>query len=92
MLPEGETLLSTYYEVIKLIVSLGFAYKNIDACPNDCMYIGKRRDMTVLASSVAHLGGKMLRSHKGQSYRTKFKRENVAVKVLNHSFIKARLQ
>ncbi|KAK3003801.1 hypothetical protein RJ639_019837 [Escallonia herrerae] len=37
ILPDGETLPANLYETKKMIGDLGFSYKKIDACPNDCM-------------------------------------------------------
>ncbi|KAK9209724.1 hypothetical protein WN944_002092 [Citrus x changshan-huyou] len=43
-LPEGETLPKSFYHAKKIIGGLGFGYKKIDACPNDCMLYWKENE------------------------------------------------
>ena len=38
VIPTGEKIIpKTFYEVKKIIATLGLDYKKIDACPNDCI-------------------------------------------------------
>ena len=41
-LPEGETLLSNYYETKKVFRELDLYYIKIDTCPSDCMLYSKK--------------------------------------------------
>ena len=44
-LPEGNTLLVSYYELKKITSGLGFDYEKIDACLNDYMLYWKTLQM-----------------------------------------------
>ena len=37
LLPKGNAHLNSFYEVKKIVATLGYSYKKIDACPNDCI-------------------------------------------------------
>ena len=37
MLPEGNTLLKSYYQEKKILCPMGMEYQKIHACPNDCI-------------------------------------------------------
>ncbi|KAL3839245.1 hypothetical protein ACJIZ3_023836 [Penstemon smallii] len=41
VLPEGETLPKSFYEMKKIIKKLGLGYEKIHACPNDCILYRK---------------------------------------------------
>lgn len=44
ILPGGEVLPNSLYEMKKIIADLGYGYKKIDACPNDCMLYWKENE------------------------------------------------
>jgi hypothetical protein len=45
MLPMGEKLLQDFYHTKKLVRGLDIKYKNINACPNNCMLYYKGEDL-----------------------------------------------
>ncbi|CAL8160462.1 unnamed protein product [Prunus armeniaca] len=53
ILPDGETLPNSFYDVKQLIEDLGLTYQKIDACPNDCMLYWKE---SILDDSCNHCG------------------------------------
>ncbi|XP_019051849.1 PREDICTED: uncharacterized protein LOC104589233 isoform X2 [Nelumbo nucifera] len=93
VLPEGEVLPNSYFETRKIIRELGFDYKKIHACPNDCMLYWKedeaRDTCKVCGESWWEPTSTSKDKRKGTSSKHKSK---IPRKVLRYFPLKPRLQ
>ena len=83
-LPEGETLLNSYYEIKKLMRDLGLSYMKIDACVNNCILYWKEYEHLDQCPNPAY-----------KASRWKFgkgKHKKIAQKVVRYFPLKPRLQ
>ena len=92
ILPEGETLPSSFQESQKIIEGLGLSYEKIDACLNDCMLFWKEYENAQECHICHSSRWKVQKEKSDNASKCKKKKKNIPAKVLCYFPLKPRLK